>query len=599
MIDTHIASEWATIRSMLIDKNIKKLDYVIISHYHTDHYGNFENLYNAGYITPETKLFLPAETRTFPVMNEIAWMKNFCQQHNLQYFVPTELTVYPVDEDMDFTFFNCDADLMDNYAPYNDKDGNNTSMSVLIRYKKAKLLYTGDTRQPVAERMQKENFPGTKVNLYKIEHHGINVRVAPDWISKICPDIAVQTAGMTRFGMGEFSRCEVVNILNNLGCDIVPTFVQSEPIELESDGESVNVLSGVCGAYSAGTIIRSIYVDQANAGDIQDGTSEHPFKTISQAISSCHYDRYFYAEIHVAPGRYCYELQPAGYALNTRYNVLNVQDMNGQIIISGVSGNPGAVVVNGVNIQDSHVILNHMTIDVDNQNDGIYARFADVHVNDVVIKSMTNTKQAGHFGIYMNHSNVYVQNSSIDHCGDCVNITNGSTFKSNGLRYGANINRPRNLESGSSAIMSNSTYESDVIRHNDTVIHSNFALPVSVYNNQTAEFTSTSFSVPYNPSDFNAVIIEYIDKDGIVGNTGIQMDMGNHWTILRTDTEGATNAHITFQTAIQWKDGTVTYQRNNTITHKADGTTVVTANERCIHITRIIGLKFNLLDRTA
>ena len=94
---------------MLIDNNITHIDYFILTHYHSDHYGNFKNLVNDGYIDSATHFYMPAEvTKWSGTTTLIAEYKTYFQNHNLQYYVPEENEILSI-ENLELKFFNCDV----------------------------------------------------------------------------------------------------------------------------------------------------------------------------------------------------------------------------------------------------------------------------------------------------------------------------------------------------------------------------------------------------------------------------------------------------------------------------------------------------------
>ena len=72
-------------------------------------------------------------------------------------------------------------------------DYNNMSMICLVEHKGVKSLYTGDCYEQALNRAVKNGFVNTKINLYKIEHHGINDHNSGREVLRLgIPDYAVQ-----------------------------------------------------------------------------------------------------------------------------------------------------------------------------------------------------------------------------------------------------------------------------------------------------------------------------------------------------------------------------------------------------------------------
>ena len=60
LIDCYGPDAWTDVKAFLDFYSVAHIDYFILTHYHADHVGNFENLVNSGYIDTNTIIYLPA-----------------------------------------------------------------------------------------------------------------------------------------------------------------------------------------------------------------------------------------------------------------------------------------------------------------------------------------------------------------------------------------------------------------------------------------------------------------------------------------------------------------------------------------------------------
>lgn len=594
MIDTHHAEEYDILKGLLEEKEITHLDYVVITHYHADHYGNFENLFTDGYIDKETQLFMPAETTTFgTVINEgYEEIKNFCIHHELQYFVPTEKEVYELGPDWIISFFNCDADIMDNLPEYSSKDGNDTSMVAFVQYKNTKMLFTADARPEVLKRCYDNDFHVEKINFYKIEHHGINTGTAGQYLTALNPDYAVQSGGLTAFSLGEYSRGQTTEILKGYGCKVFPTFQQTDYITLSSYGDNIFTEEGRAGSYTEAVIERNIYVDADYDGLQQDGTMAHPFKSISQAISDTHYDQYYHTNIYVADGRYGYELD--SYPITSRYNCINVENQTGFITIQSQSGDATGVILNGVYAEGCNLTLYRISVDCTNHNDGVYARNASVTLNQVNLMTESGNSVA-HNGVYGNNSKIYCESCNFDNATTAISANYGSYINLKNNTFGSDVTTVKALAYGCNINEYGNTYTEDTLKIADYINGCQSYSVVNLYTNETTEFSSSSFSLNYNTTDFDAIWLQYEDNQGTVESTMLPA-MYTHWATLKTVNSTSATSITINATAIQIKTKTLSYKASNTVVI-ANGATPTVNNTRSICVTHVYGLVFDKIDR--
>lgn len=501
LIDCYSTLAWTSVKAMLDDNEVSHIDYFICTHYHADHIGNFQNLITNGYINPSTHLYMPAETTTFNFDSDIQTYKNICTANGLTYYVPSENETVTINGDLKLTFTNCDGATLDTY--YTDKDQNNTSTIVLVEHNDVKALYTGDAHSVVLKRIYDLNFVDSTVDLYKIGHHGIDRNAYYPFLINIKPKYAVQTGGINHFSMGEFGINGDVDLLYNLGTDIFPTFMQNDYVKFTSNGKVMQNISGVCGSYAMASQTNNIYVDiTATNNAIQDGSQEHPFHELMQAVGQANSFKGVLTIIHLADGTYGVSLSTQ--ELTSEKNRITIHK-HCNLIITGNSSNNENVVLNGVNLNDCNVRFENLTIDNKN-HDGIYSRNSNVELDNCIITN-TDEELSTHNGIFSRNSSFYINNCEFDYCNPPIYGSYGSQITLLNVTIGSNNN----------GYITNSKcfiYENNITFTSTKTLkqYTQKLKPVQIYYNNTEEYSASEQNYTIGTitlNDFRRIDIEY------------------------------------------------------------------------------------------
>lgn len=361
MIDCYTSNAWANINQMLIDNNITHLDYFILSHYHVDHMGNFVNLVNNNYIDNRTKLYMPAYVDLIPTKCQDLYdtVHDCISNHNFEYEIPVDYSRHELDKNLFFTFYNMDAQWINENIL---SDYNNASMVCLIEYGDTKALFTGDAGTPIMTKMYDNNFITSQVDLYKIEHHGINQAFDINFMERIHPIYAYDPTNVVDSSQNNFSDCPTTRWLQENDTRIYATHSSMDYIIFRNDSENIFPIQGNQNSGIASIDYEKIiYVDNSVVDGVRNGTQQHPYKDLTQAISeiesnnsSCHY------VIKIADGEYN-NTHPA--AKKNRSHIINVNN----ITIESLSEDATKVkLITGLYIENSNVILKNLTIYNDN-----------------------------------------------------------------------------------------------------------------------------------------------------------------------------------------------------------------------------------------
>lgn len=184
----------------------KRLDIVILTHPHSDHYGGLIDVlkaYNVGVVlTSGEKSSDPAFLEFIDLMN-IKGVRSIGLSSGDKVFI--------------------DEAKIDVLSPFSDTellDPNSSSLVVIIEENGAKFLFTGDIGQK-EEKQLVQSFD-IKADVLKVPHHGSNGSSSESFLSEVRPDISVVEVGKNGYGM---PRSEVLDRLRSVGSIVYRTDV--------------------------------------------------------------------------------------------------------------------------------------------------------------------------------------------------------------------------------------------------------------------------------------------------------------------------------------------------------------------------------------
>lgn len=188
------------ISSALSRSGISHIDYFILSHWHSDHCGCLQYLYDNGYIDDDTIFYLPEDpdeeseglTREdnadkYVVALSQAWLATIAGW-NCTVVYPTEDEILEVNG-YRFKFWNVDHSA---YYARAWVDYNECSLCCTMTYGNTVAHFTGDIG-PVACGKYYDKL--AKCNIFKANHHACGYAVVNRFMSAVCPDIVVTMAG--------------------------------------------------------------------------------------------------------------------------------------------------------------------------------------------------------------------------------------------------------------------------------------------------------------------------------------------------------------------------------------------------------------------
>lgn len=297
MIDVGATTQYDYIMHYFRKHGIKKVDVVLITHYHSDHYGNISNLLNQSEVDfSGTQWLIPAnDVKDSDTDTDRSAVLSALSGRNYRELSKDE-TMY-LSDTVTVDFMCTSPDVL-TYAKSHQATYGNTGISknhisiyALIRHKNIKALYTGDGYQPeIAYVVSHYDLP--KLNILKVFHHGgwspvpINDAYGAyneKFFQKTCPDYAVYNAGYNDYWDGKCRR-DYTAFPAAYGSKVLRTLL--DDVELISDGTSIiNQKSKADVSNYAILPDYVLYVD-ASAVGVPDGSKAHPYNTLVEAFAN-------------------------------------------------------------------------------------------------------------------------------------------------------------------------------------------------------------------------------------------------------------------------------------------------------------------------
>ena len=373
IIDLGYYPTFEGVKEQLESLGVTTIDNIIITHWHHDHdgfqpnyTGNLENAYDhwkEAFDMENTVFYIPRNTPT-------GFTGSGAYYAISASFANNEINILNNDTEFEwhnvtFSVKNQSDDDYDYYASLDTRDYNNCSAVVTAKYKTCVFIDTSDINRPAQQRCT-ENGYIQKATIASVPHHGVNGSCYQGLMATIRPAyayIANSNRGL-QYGMQD----PTIGILW-----VFATIFENA---FNTEGITFGFNNGVTisGSPTATTGrglqgVRQIYVDESvNIESYQDGTAEHPYRSITTACGYCK----GYTEIILLS------------------DITTTMYLSGQNGVVKVSGNDHQI--GGVNASDNILlILNNIKTYA---NYGIYLNDSQLFISDSVINSGINAQRS-------------------------------------------------------------------------------------------------------------------------------------------------------------------------------------------------------------
>ena len=361
-------SSVSSIKRCLQENHIDKLDFLLITHFHQDHIGNFEELIRSNLVK---KVYVPdaAKTNTTSGTNGIdattinginVRLKAAADRATVPYeiapngkvdFNGAELTFYNNSDD-DYTYYNTGAKHANNY--------NNLSIALMVKHIGRTFISEGDC---LTEAMlhNVDNVPAN-VDLLKAHNHGLtNMPLA---YKKVSPKDAVTLASRTELRKG--TQFNYQSTLFDMGTNVYNLSSQPEDIHITylADNGQVSYNTNLRRLYpNMVDTANKVYVDASYSDRIKTGDAATPFINLNELVRYLHsLNTSDVVNVVIKPGDYT---TPAN--CNVAAQVLEFNNIKPEVVITSWNGSvsfPYTLVKNSNITFDSIIFKSPSTVDL-------------------------------------------------------------------------------------------------------------------------------------------------------------------------------------------------------------------------------------------
>ena len=361
-------SSVSSIKRCLQENHIDKLDFLLITHFHQDHIGNFEELIRSNLVK---KVYVPdaAKTNTTSGANGMdtttinginVRLKAAADRATVPYeiapngkvdFNGAELTFYNNSDD-DYTYYNTGAKHANNY--------NNLSIALMVKHIGRTFISEGDC---LTEAMlhNVDKVPAN-VDLLKAHNHGLtNMPLA---YKKVSPKDAVILASRTELRKG--TQFNYQSTLFDMGTNVYNLFSQPEDIHITylADNGQVSYNTNLRRLYpNMVDAANKVYVDASYSDRIKTGDAATPFINLNELVRYIHsLNTSDVVNVIIKPGDYT---TPAN--CNVAAQVLEFNNIKPEVVITSWNGSvsfPYTLVKNSNITFDSIIFKSPSTVDL-------------------------------------------------------------------------------------------------------------------------------------------------------------------------------------------------------------------------------------------
>ena len=361
-------SSVSSIKRCLQENHIDKLDFLLITHFHQDHIGNFEELIRSNLVK---KVYVPdvAKTNTTSGTNGMdattinginVRLKAAADRATVPYeiapngkvdFNGAELTFYNNSDD-DYTYYNTGAKHANNY--------NNLSIALMVKHIGRTFISEGDC---LTEAMlhNVDNVPAN-VDLLKAHNHGLtNMPLA---YKKVSPKDAVILASRTELRKG--TQFNYQSTLFDMGTNVYNLSSQPEDIHITylADNGQVSYNTNLRRLYpNMVDTANKVYVDASYSDRIKTGDAATPFINLNELVRYLHsLNTSDVVNVVIKPGDYT---TPAN--CNVAAQVLEFNNIKPEVVITSWNGSvsfPYTLVKNSNITFDSIIFKSPSTVDL-------------------------------------------------------------------------------------------------------------------------------------------------------------------------------------------------------------------------------------------
>lgn len=387
---------------------LTNIDIIVISHFHWDHIEGLDTILTR-YKHDNCIAYIPmgidgysTQSWVQDIQSNESNVKSILAKHDVEIIQVYEDTKVNINSECSLDLFNSSPE---DYSYYkeNTQYYNDYSMCCIVNSGDNKAMFPGDIQRAAQERIFLSKDTG-KIDLYCVHHHGIQNDDFVPYLNMIDPAFSVIPTNYTR-GLESAVSSFAANYFNG---KIYSTGYSDVIFAIGSNG--VSCVKGTelekCGyVYS----YVDLYVNNKYSGKIKDGTKEHPFTKIFEALMFVRQHGNLRYAINIEPSS-----DPYGYLFVRNFTDVTVEiksaDSDNKATIPGMYiDNCSSIIIRNLSVLGNgynssgrialfHIKRSRVSIyDCDISGDGTQTNLegmclegSDVHVNECNFRDMND-----------------------------------------------------------------------------------------------------------------------------------------------------------------------------------------------------------------
>lgn len=472
-------SSVSSIKRCLQENHIDKLDFLLITHFHQDHIGNFEELIRSNLVK---KVYVPdaAKTNTTSGANGMdtttinginVRLKAAADRATVPYeiapngkvdFNGAELTFYNNSDD-DYTYYNTGAKHANNY--------NNLSIALMVKHIGRTFISEGDCLTEAM--LHNVDLVPANVDLLKAHNHGLtNMPLA---YKKVSPKDAVILASRTELRKG--TQFNYQSTLFDMGTNVYNLSSQPEDIHITylADNGQVSYNTNLRRLYpNMVDTANKVYVDASYSDRIKTGDAATPFINLNELVRYLHsLNTSDVVNVVIKPGDYT---TPAN--CNVAAQVLEFNNIKPELVITSWNGSvsfPYTLVKNSNITFDSIIFKSPSTIDLNLDRNMYNVKYLNstgtIRRSTLNLDSTTVKAELASNPTTIDFSNVLADSSNI--------ILQSNTYSNDGKFAIKSSNSANVIITGNTNLITNSTGTVYCIDSGNIIVNGNMPLNTS------------------------------------------------------------------------------------------------------------------------
>lgn len=232
LIDAGIKEVGTQVIDYLNMLGIEKLDYVVASHYHSDHIGGLSAVISEFDVGEVMATDLPYNSSLKKQLDEAVSRKNL----EIRYLKSGD--TFLIGNEVNVEVINPEPEIVipEGVIPEQSNDFvNNRSIVMKLTYKNNSFLFTGDIYYEREKELVENASEIIDADVLKVPHHGHDTSSSNEFIQAVSPSISVITSN-SAFSMDRYKK------YRSEGSDVYITGIDGNVLVV-SDGENISVIT--------------------------------------------------------------------------------------------------------------------------------------------------------------------------------------------------------------------------------------------------------------------------------------------------------------------------------------------------------------------